>query len=358
MPLLNSGDISLGGDVEGRSVNLELSKSPTARISLNDTDVRDLARITSGTISLNDFYGKQIYTFGQEEFTAAGTYQWLCPEGVTAISVVCIGGGGGGDAGTNIVGVGGGGAGGGLAYRNNVAVIPGQTYTVVVGEGGVGQITLNNVTTQNSTDGTSSSAFSCIATGGGKGTRSAGGVIVSISPSVDGVGGGTSGVFTGGAAGGAGGTIDTSTLGFRAPGGGGGAGYTGPGGAGARGQRASGTPTSAAGFSGSAGTGGGAGGGGSGFRSDTIREATGGNGGGVGIYGRGSNGAGGIGGSSTVFRTDGGDGSDGFSGYYGSGGGGGVGGVNRSAQDGKNGAVRIIWPGQLRSFPETSTENV
>lgn len=355
MALLNDGEISLGGNVTGRSINLELSRAFDARVSLNDANVRSLAGILSGTISLENFYGKSVYIYGQEEFTSPGTYTWVCPQGVTAVSVVCIGGGGGGDAGSDLVGVGGGGGGGGLAFRNNITVIPGQSYTVVVGAGGFGQITVNKVTTQESTDGESSSAFSCIATGGAKGARTAATVI--IGSTADGDGGGRSGVFSGGASGGAGGSVDTSALGFRAPGGGGAAGYTGPGGAGARGQRASGTPASSAGFSGTAGTGGGAGGGGSGFRSDTVRDALGGNGGGVGIYGAGANGAGGTGGSSTVAATDGGDGSGGSFGYYGSGGSGGVGGDNRTAQDGKNGAVRIIWPGQIRAFPQTATEN-
>lgn len=358
MALFNEGDISLGGNVVGRSVNLELSKNPEDKIALNDSNVRSLAGILSGTISLNDFYGKSVFVYGQEEFTSPGTYTWECPEGVTSVSVLCIGGGGGGDAGSDTIGVGGGGGGGGLAYRNNISVIPGQSYTIVVGTGGFGQVTVNKTTTQTSTAGSPSSAFSCIATGGNQGTRTTGNISIGIGVTTDGAGGGTSGVFSGGASGGAGGRIDTTIVGFRGPGGGGAAGYTGTGGAGARGQRASGTPTSAAGFSGLSGNGGGAGGGGSGFRDDIVRDAQGANGGGVGIYGTGPSGAGGLGGSSTVAATDGGDGSNGSFGYYGSGGGGGVGGDNRSAQDGKNGAVRIIWPGQLRSFPQTLTENV
>jgi hypothetical protein len=30
---------------------------------------------------------------GQQEYTTAGTYSWVCPAGVTSISVVCVGGG-------------------------------------------------------------------------------------------------------------------------------------------------------------------------------------------------------------------------------------------------------------------------
>ena len=67
---------------------------------------------------------------GQVAFTAAGTYSWTAPAGVTSVSVVAVGGGGyGGWYNT-------GGGGGALGYKNNIAVIPGTSYTVVVGGGG------------------------------------------------------------------------------------------------------------------------------------------------------------------------------------------------------------------------------
>lgn len=59
MTLSSSGAISLGGSTTGRSVNLELGKSATAQISMNDTAVRTLAGKSSGAIVLpTDFYGK------------------------------------------------------------------------------------------------------------------------------------------------------------------------------------------------------------------------------------------------------------------------------------------------------------
>lgn len=59
MPLNTSGQLSLGGTTTGQSVNLELGKSGTATISMNDADVRSLVNIASGTIRLpTDFYGK------------------------------------------------------------------------------------------------------------------------------------------------------------------------------------------------------------------------------------------------------------------------------------------------------------
>lgn len=355
MTLAASGVLSMGGTTETRSINLELYRSATSTIDLNDSEARYLANVFSGNISMSDFYNKTYFIFGQEEFTSPGTYDWTCPAEVTSVSVLCIGAGGGGDAGSDLIGVGGGGGGGALAFRNNIPVVPGQTYSVVVGAAGSGQITTGGSTVQESTDGESSNAFSCIAGGGKRGTRTTVGVGIS---SQNAAGGSTAGIFTGGFAGGTGGTVDTSNLGFRGPGGGGAAGYAGIGGAGARGQRSSGTPTSAAGFSGAAGAGGGAGGGGSGFSSDVVRIATGALGGGVGLYGQGTSGAGGTAGSASTPAQSGGDGSEGSAGFYGAGGAGGVGTAdNRFALDGITGAVRIIWPGIIRRYPTTQTQN-
>lgn len=58
MALNSSGPISLGGSTSGQSINLELGRSASATTSLNETAVRGLAGISSGTISLSNFYGK------------------------------------------------------------------------------------------------------------------------------------------------------------------------------------------------------------------------------------------------------------------------------------------------------------
>ena len=379
MPLNASGNISLGGNVVGESVNLELLKAPTALVSLNDSDVRQLAIVDFGTIGLSDLQGKERYIYGQQEYVDAGTYSWECPNGVSSVSVVCVGGGGGGDAGDNLIGVGGGGAGGALAYRNNVPVISGTYYTIIVGAGGLGQITTNNVEVQFSSNGGASSAFECIAGGGVKGSR--GTAQVSIG-SLNAAGGTLGGIYDGGGEGGFGGTIDTSAYGFRPPGGGGAGGYSGRGGYGGRGQRVIGTPSTSASLGGDPGVygSGAGGGGGAGYTSDFVdyRQGTGARGGGVGLYGKGSDGAGGIGGYTYPFpspagyarvdATIGGDGSADYGGSQltrevsnynsmGAGGAGGTGGQNRLAQPGLDGAVRIIWPGQLRQFPFSGTLN-
>jgi hypothetical protein len=125
---------------------------------------------------------------GQQVYTTAGTYSWVCPSGVTSICVLCVGGGAGG------AGNGGGGGGGGLAYKNNISVTPGASYTIDIGG------TYPSYTT---------SAFGITVQYGSYGTNTTGGA------------GGTA----------TGGDVNY-TGGAGAMGGGGAAGYTGNGGAG------------------------------------------------------------------------------------------------------------------------------
>lgn len=68
MALCSSGAMSMGGSTVGRSINCELGCSGTAEISLNDADVRNLAGVSSGAISLDDFYGASSFptTLGEE----------------------------------------------------------------------------------------------------------------------------------------------------------------------------------------------------------------------------------------------------------------------------------------------------
>lgn len=233
----------------------------------------------------------------ESTYAVPGTYTWVCPVGVTSVSVVCVGGGGGG---SNFTG----GGGGALAYKNNYAVTPGASYTVVVGLAGQAGISGYQYTSSAANGGNSYFVnTSVVNAGGGQGAY------------------GSS--FTGGTYTGDGG------------GNGGNANATGPGGAG--------------GYSGNGGNGGAAGSGGGGGG-----NTSGGGGGGVGLFGQGTNGnatgGGGSGGQTGRPYYTGSDGGN-RSGAGGQFGGGGSSGSTYS--DGGHGAVRIVWPGLTRQFPST-----
>jgi len=270
-----------------------------------------------------------IRSLAQRVFTS-GTSLWTVPQGVTSISMVCVGGAGGPASqiynGTNLTGAAGGGGGGALAYRNNVAVTPESTVTVVVGAAGAfGSQGFSGFAGGSSTV-TVGGVVVCNAGGGQGGTFSSSTITSAI-----GGAGGTVNVGTGGA-GGRGGDARVTTVGGGARGGAGGAGgYSGAGGAG--GPDLSGVATA-----GGAGAGGG-GGGGAGRINPT--NGGGGAGGGVGVLGEGTSGAGGTttGGFGGSGGTNGGTGLIAGTGVYG---GGNIG----------NGAVRIMW-GPGRAYPST-----
>jgi hypothetical protein len=270
---------------------------------------------------------------GQQAYTTPGDYSWIAPAGVTSVSVVAVGQGGS-PSGNG----GGGGGGGGLGWKNNITVVPGQSYTVAV--------TLNG----------DSYFISAATVRGGVGSASA------YYPGGGTQYGGAGGTFTGdgGGNGGAGGSGQWSYCGG---GGGGTGGYSGNGGQGGVGYYSGGS-------GGSAGSGGGGGGGGG--ANGNALGYSGSGGGGVGILGQGVSGAAGIigGGYGGSAPTPGGGGSGGYQGSngstggsvnnpnigrYGGGGGGPGGGGGDVYQHGGFGAVRIIWPGNTRSFPSTNT---
>lgn len=73
MALNASGPISLGGSTTGQSINLELGQSATAQVSLNNTNVRTLAGVSSGAIVMpTNFYGKSYVVFSPDGGTSAG----------------------------------------------------------------------------------------------------------------------------------------------------------------------------------------------------------------------------------------------------------------------------------------------
>jgi subtilisin family serine protease len=314
--------------------------------------------------SANSTISNSIFTTAlspnSQSFTSAGTYSFIVPRGINSVSVVAVGGGGGGANGD-----GSGGGGGGLGYKNNITVVPGNSYTVVVGSGGT-----------NSSGGDSYFSSNTIVKGGG---GTGGTTFPSISGGTQAGGAGGNYVGDGGGNGGLGGSLDDWTVlqyaGGQGGAGGGAGGYSGNGGRGGNGSS-----TSTLGTAATAGSGGGGGGGGAGAGIYQTGNGTGAGagGGGVGIFGQGSNGTAGTNnvGSPIGDGTPGGGGSGGDTGgdninpftggdtggaggAYGGGGGGGNGRYNSGSNGGVggvggSGAVRIVWPGTTRQFPTTS----
>jgi hypothetical protein len=266
---------------------------------------------------------------GESLYAIPGTYSWTCPDGVTSVSVVCVGGGG---AYTDTAAAAG--AGGGLGYRNDYSVTPGNSYTVVVGRGaGPGQQGGQRL----GMSGTDSYFVNSSNVKGGGG------------------GGGTSTNYGGTYTGSGGGNGGDATSQY---GGGGAGGYSGNGGDGATGSNTAG----------SSGSGGGGGGGSEGYSGAR------GGGGGVGPLGQGGSGSGGTV-SSTGWNGKGGSGGEDARQPYPDEGvsstardtqpshGGTFGGGGNIAEYGNarnygtgmggNGCVRIIWPGDTRTFPST-----
>lgn len=71
MPINSSGAISLAGTTAGQSIQIENGGNGTTTISLNDTAVRALAGVPSGTISMPaNFYGKSNTAYPTYTFTS------------------------------------------------------------------------------------------------------------------------------------------------------------------------------------------------------------------------------------------------------------------------------------------------
>ena len=250
-----------------------------------DSSVTQLVHTSPQVITVNDTSNQNVV--GQQLFTSTGT--WLCPAGVTSVCVVCIGMGGKGQNDHPYIP---GHSGGGLGWKNNISVTPGNYYSVHVGTQASELTYFNSSGTVGAYAGLSGYGL------GSTGTVSGGGYV--------------------GDGGGVGGSAGCS--GNGSGGGGGAGGYSGNGGHGRAYNSNDGPGTN--------GSGGAGGGGGSGHY-----------GGGVGPYGEGSSG-------SYNENSSGGVGSGGSGKEYGGGG----------VQSGSGGGscVRIIW-GAGRAFPSTNT---
>lgn len=266
--------------------------------------------------------------YGEVLFSTPGSYTWTVPNNVSSISVLCIGGGGAGARGSTTAG---GGAGGGLAYANNISVVPGEVYNLVVGAGGSSRSTDGNGSDGGYSRFRDSNDTVLLLASGGEGGSTTNMLRATIVEQ-------NSGIKLNGEASGGDGIGGDSTYASTVCGAGGGAaGYTGNGGDGT--WTIEGNPFRYPG------SGGGGGGG-------VFSTTQGGGGGGTGIYGQGASGA-----AATSYGGYGGSGGEDASyqngGDYGGGGGGTIG---LNSGSGGKGVVRIIWPGSTRRFPSTNVE--
>tara|TARA_B110000483_G_scaffold40810_1_gene50567 strand:- start:450 stop:1454 length:1005 start_codon:yes stop_codon:yes gene_type:complete len=309
---------------------------------------------------------------GQVEYTSFGTFSFVAPEGVTEVSAVVVGAGG---AGIGYFGQAG--AGGGLAYKNAIAVTAGNSYTVIVGRGGLG-LAYGGIGTTAPGSIPSSNGVASLFTGDSITVKATGGqhggAISYTGGYANQTGGAPSDTYDGGGTGGIceGNYSVTAISGlYYSSGGGGAGGYSGNGGKGAGSLTNNGVIVNAL-----AGSGGGGGGGGARLVSTDPNSLGGSGGGGVGILGEGASGSAGATDGSASITTQvpasvGGLGSGGSNGNYstvaqGGGSGGAFGGGGGSGHGdasvsvggaGAHGAVRIIW-GVGRAYPSTNTGNV
>lgn len=166
-------------------------------------------------------------------FKNVGSTTWTAPANVTSVEYLVVGGGGGSGGGFDTGG--GGGGGGGMVLSGTLSVIPGDTYNIVVGDGGAGGISIRNpVSETNGIAGDNSEFNAIVALGGGggyasrssnSGGSSAGGTSVSgVSASIGGSGGGNA--SDGNGAGGGGGNTTNGSNGVSNTGGNGGLGIS------------------------------------------------------------------------------------------------------------------------------------
>lgn len=176
MTINSSGPVSLGGTTAGQSIAIELGGTGTNTISLNDTAVRTLAGVPSGTIVMpTNFYGKsnvfafnissnqinvdlrtlavnagwnqtsrveatitgEVFIYSNSTSSAALTVSGSFPNGVQLINNgTIVGRGGRGGNGQNNTNNGAGGGAGGLALSVSTAISITNNGNVAGGGGG------------------------------------------------------------------------------------------------------------------------------------------------------------------------------------------------------------------------------
>jgi len=278
--------------------------------------------------------------YDYEHYYTVGSHSFTVPANVFYISAVCVGGGGGGTG--SQASLRGAGDGGDMVHAT-LPVTPGETLTVVVGDGGIRGEYRGNPGGHGESSGIKrGSTFILKAKGGQGGGNSS----AQESNVID-----ADAIRSGENTGGAGGTNGPD-------GGGGAAGYSGSGGDGGSNY------TQTDGLDGS-------GGGGGGGARNIYVNGIGGSGGGVYLFGEGTSGYGadsdqssltflmgghgsGDAGDSTVYQKD-------AAGAQPVGGGGGSATSANTGQAGRKGGpggVRIVWPGESSFFPDTDVSDL
>lgn len=113
-----------------------------------------------------------------EVYNTPGTASWICPPRVYTVEVQCYGGGG--KAGNRTTNSGSGGGGGGAYASGSVSVVPGTSYTYVVGAGSIvsdvsgGYSYFNTTSTVLAMGGASSANNSGVGAAGGHASQSVG----------------------------------------------------------------------------------------------------------------------------------------------------------------------------------------
>lgn len=115
------------------STSSEFDVTPTPTISITPSSTPSVSITPSISISPTP---SATLNISVESFTSIGTTTWIAPVGVTSIDYLVVGGGGGGGNGYDSGG--GGGGAGGMVLTGTMSVVPGNSYTVTVGSGGIG----------------------------------------------------------------------------------------------------------------------------------------------------------------------------------------------------------------------------
>lgn len=131
--------ITLSGSILNASTNLYLGSYNGGEFAQYFNGNLGIVRIYNKALSdvevLQNFNSSK-FLYNVVEFKSVGSTTWTVPDDVTSVEYLVVGGGGGGANGYDNAG--GGGGGGGMVLTGELAVTPGSSLNIIVGDGGVG----------------------------------------------------------------------------------------------------------------------------------------------------------------------------------------------------------------------------